>query len=158
MEMHQETLPGKRSTHGLSKWRCDRPESPLGQFHKLLAHFGNSGMNPEFSDILELGGATEFDVKMQRKCEQNNKKLAGERIDIPGNFTDSPRFFDHSFLHFLNELAQRKGLPIIFDDVHPMPENNVVKCFSQNISESRWNGTRAWDRTTKRLCVSVRRA
>jgi hypothetical protein len=124
MEMHQEILPGKRSTHGLSKWRCDRPESPLKKFHKLLVHFGNSGMNPELSDILELGGTTEFNVKMRYKYEQNNKKLAGERIDIPGDFTDLPRFYDHSFLHFLNELAQRKGLRIIFDDVHPMSENN----------------------------------
>jgi hypothetical protein len=56
MEMHQEMLPGKRSTHGLSKWRCDRPEWPLEKFHELLAHFGNSGMNLELSDILEVGG------------------------------------------------------------------------------------------------------
>jgi hypothetical protein len=46
MDMHQEILPGPRSTHGLSKWKCDRPELPLETFHELLlAHFGNSGMN-----------------------------------------------------------------------------------------------------------------
>jgi hypothetical protein len=65
MEMCQEILPGKRSTHGLSKWRYGRPESPLEKFHELLAHFGNSGMNPELSNILELGGTAEFNVKMR---------------------------------------------------------------------------------------------
>jgi hypothetical protein len=127
METHQDTLPGERLTHGLSKWRCDRPEWPLENFHELLAHFGNSGMNPELSDVLELGGTTEFNVKMQCKYEQ---------IDIPGNFSDLPRFFDHSFLHFLNELAQRKGLPvIIFDDVHPTSENDGEVFLSQYFRE-----------------------
>jgi hypothetical protein len=54
MDMHQEIPPGPRSTHGLWKWRCDRPESPLKKFHELLAHFGNSGMNKHPSDTLSL--------------------------------------------------------------------------------------------------------
>jgi hypothetical protein len=153
MEMYQEILPGKRSTHGLSKWRCDRPESPLEKFHELLAHFGNSGMNPELSDILELGGTTEFNVKMRYKYHQNNKKLAGESIDIPGEFTNLPRFFDHSFLHFLNELAQSKGLPIMFDNVHVISENNGEVFLSKYFKEQMVRNTTAGQDKKTAMCL-----
>jgi hypothetical protein len=63
MDMYQEILPGPRSTHGLSKWKCDRPKSPLEKLLELLAHFGNSGMNKGLSDSLTLGDTTEFDCK-----------------------------------------------------------------------------------------------
>ncbi len=58
MDMYQEILPGPRLTHGLSKWKCNRPRSPLETFHELLAHFGNSGMNKILGDTLTLGGTT----------------------------------------------------------------------------------------------------
>jgi hypothetical protein len=58
MDMYQAILPDLRSTHGVLKWKCDRPKSPLEKFHELLAHFGNSGMNKGQSDTLTLGGTT----------------------------------------------------------------------------------------------------
>lgn len=54
-EMYQEIPPGKRSTHNLSKWASRRPESRLGKFHELLAHYSNTGMNAELADALTLG-------------------------------------------------------------------------------------------------------
>jgi glutamate-1-semialdehyde aminotransferase len=50
----------------------------------------------------------------------NKRKLAGEIVDIPGDFVDLPCFYDHSFLRSLNQLAEKYGLLPIFDDVHPM--------------------------------------
>jgi hypothetical protein len=153
MNMYQEILPGKRSTHGLSKWRCDRPESPLEKFHELLAHFGNSGMNPELADTLTLGGTTEFNVKMRYKYGQNNKRLAGESIDIPGDFSDLPRFFDHSLLHFLNELAQSKGLPTIFDDVHLISANNGEVFLSKYFKEQMVRNATVSQHTKTAMCL-----
>jgi hypothetical protein len=124
LDMYQEIPPGPRSTHGLSKWKCDRPESPLESFHGLLAHFGNSGMNVRLGDTLTLGGTTEFNCKMRWKAKINAQKLAGETVDITGDFVDLPRFYDHSYLHYLNERARSFGLPPIFDDVHMVSENN----------------------------------
>ena len=124
MDMYQKIPPGPRSTHGLPKWKCDRPESPLEKFHELLAHFGNSGMNRKLADTLTLGGTTEYNVKMRWKAKINKRRLAGEIVDIPGDFVDLPRFFDHSLLHYLNGLAQNCGLPAIFNDIHPVRENN----------------------------------
>jgi hypothetical protein len=152
MNMYQEILLGPRSPHGLSKWRCDRPESPLEKFHELLAHFGNSGMNPELSDTLTLGGTTEFNVKMRWKYDMNNKKLAGETkgVYIPGEYQDLPRFFDHSFLQCLNELAQSKGLPPIFDNVHLIGKNNGEVFLSKYCKEQMVrNQTVGQDKKTK---------
>ena len=135
MDMYQEILPGPRSTHGLSKWKCDRPESPLEKFHELLAHFGNSGMNKGLADTLTLGGTTEFNCKMRWKAIINKRKLAGEIVDIPGDFVDLPRFYDHSFLRYLNQLAENCGLFPIFDDVHPVGENNGEVYLSKYFEE-----------------------
>jgi hypothetical protein len=92
MDMYQEILPGPRSTHGLSKWKCDRPELPLEKFHELLAHFGNSAMSKGLSDTLTLGGTMEFNCKMRWKAIINKRRLAGEIMDIPGDFVDLPCF------------------------------------------------------------------
>ena len=61
----------------------------------------------------------EFNCKMRWKAIINKWRLAGETVDIPGDFIDLPRFYDHSFLHYLNKLAENCGLPPIFDYVHP---------------------------------------
>jgi hypothetical protein len=135
MDMYQKIPPGPRSTHGLSKWKCDRPESPLEFFHGLLAHFGNSGMNKRLSDTLTLGGTAEFNCKMRWKAKINKQKLALESVDIPGDFVDLPRFYDHSYLHYLNERAGNCGLPPIFDDVHPVGENNGEVFLSKYFEE-----------------------
>jgi hypothetical protein len=135
LNMYQEIPPGPRSTHGLSKWKCDRPESPLEQFHGLLAHFANSGTNKRLSDTVTLGGTTEFNCKMRWKAKINERRLAGESVDIPGDFVDLPRFYDHSYLHYLNELAKNCGLPPVFDDVHLVGENNGEVFLSKYFDE-----------------------
>ena len=124
MDMYQELPPGPRSTHGLSKWRCDRPESCLEKFHEMLAHYGNSGMNKGLADDLTLGGTTEFNCRMRWKATINKRKLAGEIVDIPLDFVDLPRYYDHSFLHHLNQRAKNCGLASIFYDLHMVGENN----------------------------------
>jgi hypothetical protein len=59
MDMYQEILSGPRSTHGLSKWKCNRPEELLlEKFHKLLTHFGNLVMNKGLPETILLGGTT----------------------------------------------------------------------------------------------------
>jgi hypothetical protein len=63
--------------------------------------------------------------KMRWKAIINNRKLAGEILDIPGDFIDLLQFYDHSFLlGYLNQLAENCGLLPIIGDVHPVSENN----------------------------------
>jgi hypothetical protein len=74
---------------------------------------------------------------MRWKAKINKRKLAGEIVDIPGDFVDLPRFYDHSFLHHLNERAKKCGLPPVFDDVHLVGKNNgevyLSKYFEQQM-------------------------
>jgi hypothetical protein len=68
-------------------------------------------MNKELlSAVLKLGGMTEFNCKMCWKAQISKRKLEGEIVDIPADFVDLPRFYDQSFLHFLNQLAENCGL------------------------------------------------
>jgi hypothetical protein len=72
---------------------------------------------------------------MRWKAIINKRKLAGEIVDIPGDFVDLPRFYDHSFLRYLNQLAENCGLFPIFDDVHPVGENNGEVYLSKYFEE-----------------------
>ena len=57
-------------------------------------------MNKILADTLTLGSTTEFNIRMRWKAKVNKKKLAGEIVDIPGDFIDLPRYYDHSYLGF----------------------------------------------------------
>jgi hypothetical protein len=104
LAMYQRIPPGPRSTHGLSKWKCDRPESPaLEKFHELMAHFGNTGMEKELADTLTLGGTAEYNVKQRWKATMRSDDAVGNKI--PSSFVDLPQFYDHSLLLYLNDAA-----------------------------------------------------
>jgi hypothetical protein len=135
MDMYQEILPGPRSTHGLSEWKCDRPESPLEKLHEVLAHFGNSGMNKILANTLTLGGTTKFNIRMRWKAKVNKWKLAEEILDIPGDFVDLPQYYNHLCLDYLNKLAENCGLPPIFDDVHLVSKNKGEVYLSKYFDE-----------------------
>ena len=77
----------------------------------------------------------EFNCKMRWKAIINKRRLVGEIVDIPGDFVDLPHFYYHSFLHYLNKHAENCGLPPIFDDVHPVGENNGEVCLSKYFEE-----------------------
>jgi hypothetical protein len=120
--MYQQIPPGPRSTHGLSKWKCDRPESLLEKFHELMAHFGNTGIEKELADTLTLGGTTEYNVKQRWKATMRLDGAVGNKI--PSSFVDLPQFYDYLLLLYLNDEAFKCGLPLIFCDLHPIRENN----------------------------------
>jgi hypothetical protein len=124
MEHYEEIPPGPRSTHGLSKWRSNRPESQLEGDHLDLAHYANGGMRKELADALTLGGVCEGNVKKRWRYASNKKKQAG-LVDTPtASFANIPVYFDHSYLHHLNGLAASGGLDPIFDDVRVPPSSN----------------------------------
>jgi hypothetical protein len=113
-------------------------------------------MNKVLSDTLTLGGTAEFNCKMRWRAKINKQKLAGESVDIPGDFVDSPRFYDHSYLHYLNERVLSCGLPPIFDEVHPVSENNgevfLSKYYEEQLVRNRTVGQDK--KTSMCLCPS----
>ena len=125
--VYTEIPPGPKSTHGLSKWQSNRPESPLEKFHELLAHFANSGTNCRLADALTLRGTAEWNVVCRWKQHINSLKLKGQESNQPCYLDDKPLFFDHSMLAYLNEVAKGHGLTPIFDFVKtPRPNNGEV--------------------------------
>jgi hypothetical protein len=73
---------------------------------------------------------------MRWKAIINKWKLAGEIVDIPGDFVDSLRSHDHSFLRYsLNQLAENCGLLPIFNNVHLVGENNGEVYLSKYFEE-----------------------
>ena len=157
-EMYQEIPPGPRSTHGLSKWKCDRPESPLEKFHELMAHFGNTGMSKQLADTLTLGGTAEYNVKQRWKARVNKMRLAGIIVNIPGSFVDLPQFYDHSFLQYLNAAAENCGLSPVFGDVHQIRENNGEVFLSKYFEEQtvRNNTVKQDPKTKVCLCLTCK--
>jgi hypothetical protein len=122
--MYSKIPPGPRSTHQLPKWQAERPESPLERFHELLAHFANTGTNPELADALCLRGTTEYNVVCRYKLQINKAKLQGQDLPHPRYLDNQPPFFDHSMLWHLNAIAGFQGLPPIFAFVTPPTANN----------------------------------
>ena len=123
-QYYKEIPCGPRTTHGLSKWKTDRPESPLEKFHEILAHFANSGMKPELADALTLGGTCEYNVKQRYKSEMEAHQREGIENSVSSVFCSLPVHFDHSYLHFLNSLAKSKTIPPPFSNVRVPKKNN----------------------------------
>lgn len=137
-QYYQEIPCGPRTTHGLSKWKTDRPESPLEKFHEILAHFANSGMKPELADALTLGGTCEYNVKQRYKSEMEAHQREGIENSVSSVFFSVPVHLDHSYLHFLNGLAKSKTIPPPFANIRVPTKNNgevfLAKYFMAEIS------------------------
>lgn len=133
---YQEIPAGPQSTHGLSRWRSDRPESPLEKFHEILAHFANSGMKAELADALMLGGTCEYNVKQRFKSWLEESQRKGQ-----SSWSKAPMHYDHAFLHHLNSLAELNGLPPVFANVTvPTCDNGEVflsKYFQQQVARNK---------------------
>jgi hypothetical protein len=128
--MYTKIPPGPRSLHNLPKWKSNRPESLLEKFHELLAHLANTGTNPALADAITLRGTAEHNVRCRWKMFVNNKKLQGQKLDIPCHFEDTPRYMDHSMLDLLNRRAVELKLTPVFDNVTPIHNHNGEKFLS----------------------------
>ena len=81
-------------------------------------------MRPELADALTLGGTCEYNIKQRYKSETDDRLRKGEVIGVSGNSSEIPLHYDHSYLHYLNELASSKSLPPIFENVRVPVKNN----------------------------------
>lgn len=124
LQMYQEVPAGSLSSHGLSKFYSNRPESHLEQFHQWLAHYANTNSAPEFSDPINLGSIADHNIKARWKYNIKEKKLAGQIVNIPGHFEDQPLLWDHSMMSYINEVAKARGLSLVFDSVFEIGKDN----------------------------------
>jgi hypothetical protein len=80
----------------------------------------------EFGDILALGGMAVHNVLGRWICKLNDLKLKGKEVSIPVEYQDQPPFWDHSYLHYLNECAKDHKLPPLFPNTTPVNEDNGI--------------------------------
>jgi hypothetical protein len=152
MAMYREIPPGKRSTHQLSKWLSNRPESGLEKFHELLAHLANTGCGKVLADALTLGGTANHNVKARWKEQVNKKQLLGQEIHGTLDYSGEPEFYDHSYLDLLNRRGVSLGWGEMFDFiVLPREDNGEVFLSEYFEQQEKRNSTVGQDEKTK-LC------
>jgi hypothetical protein len=153
MDMYRQIPAGKKSTHQLSKWQSNRPESGLEKFHEFLAHLANTGCGKELADALTLGGTADHNIKARWREDVNKNKLLGKDIHGTVEYSEEPAFWDHSYLDLLNRRAISLGLDPIFEFVVVPPREGNGEVFLSKYFEEQQNRnlTVGQDKTTK-LC------
>jgi hypothetical protein len=68
MNMYRQIPAGKRSTHQLSKWQSNCPESGLEKFHEFLAHLANTGARR--CTYSGWNCRSQYQGKVEGACEQ----------------------------------------------------------------------------------------
>ena len=153
MEMYRKIPAGKRSTHQLPKWQSNRPESGLEKFHEFLAHLANTGSGNELADSLTVGGTADHNVKARWREKVNEQKLLGNEINGTVEYADEPEFFDHAYLHHLNNVAISPGLDPVFDYVVlPSGENNGEVFVSAYYEEQQKRNAAVGQDSETKLC------
>jgi hypothetical protein len=64
-------------------------------------------------------------------CKLNDLKLKGKEVSIPVEYQDQPPFWDHSYLHYLNEGSKDHNPPLLFPNTTPVNENNGIIFLSE---------------------------
>jgi len=147
--------PGKRSPNQLTKWKAKRPESHLEKLHESLAHYGNTGMNPQLAEFLTLLGIAERNVKCRWVAQMDESRIRGEESNVPLHFADLPPYLDHSLLLHLNAMAEEIGHDPIFTKVTPIvPENNGEKFLVEYFKEQKVRNQTQQQGKTKRCACS----
>ena len=121
--------PKKKSKMQLPTWISRRPESWLENFHKELAHFGNTGMAAALADALTLRGTAEHNLSIRHQYAKGATPMSF--ASLPQHYQDTPFFTNHSKLQFLNLMSETKGLGKIFSNLDKLPEDNGERFLSE---------------------------
>jgi hypothetical protein len=141
------------SKHGLCKWASKRAEPGLEKYHETPAHFANTGLAVNLADILNLEGTGEWNAKCRQMDMTNQKKLQGERIEVPVHFEDQPRYWDHSLHLFLNGRAEQKGIGPVFEGVNEIKPDNGEKFVSGYRKQQLVRNRRKQNDNKTKLCT-----
>ena len=154
--IYSPVAPKRDSSHNLTIWKTNRPESALEKFHEQLAHYGNGAMRKEYADALIYRGTAEYNIVCRHKQQNNQRLLDGVPLATPKWQQNVPTFWDHSILHFINQLARSKGFLEPFKNCEtPKANNGEVFLSDYCIEQTVRNNNNAGIRTNddNQLCV-----
>jgi hypothetical protein len=134
-EMYYVILPNPNSPHGLKEYLSRHGESCLEAYHLLLAHFANCGMRSSLADNLNLTGTCRYNISIRHRLRlaslsaDNNSAV---RRKMPAPWETVVPYFNHSELHWVNQLARKTGVQKVpFVSVKALPEDNGERFFSE---------------------------
>jgi hypothetical protein len=136
-EIYIEIRAKPDSQHQLSEWLSTRGESKLESFHDNLAHFGNTGMDAELADSLNLAGTARYNMKVRLK----HALITGEvqpDPNLPVYWQKVVNHWDHSELEKINQLAhdaEATNLP--FQNLELLNEDNGERFFSVYLKQEK---------------------
>jgi hypothetical protein len=86
----------------------------------------------------------------------NDLKLKGQEVSIPVEYQDQPPFWDHSYLHYLNESTKDRNLLPLFPKTTPINDDNGIKFLSEYfVAQEEQNQKHPTDPRTK-MCTCPR--
>lgn len=122
---YRKLLPGPKSKHQLPTYVSARPESHLEGFHKIFAHFANTGMKRELADTLTLGGMADNNVDVRHRLQRSNTEYVHQYGAPPPQHHDTHAVFrNHLLLEHLNKMAVGKGLETPFFNITTTNDDN----------------------------------
>ena len=135
MVMYHVIPAPEGSSHGLSTYISKRLESKLEWFHMLLAHFGNGGMSNDLADALTMRGTCEDNVAIRHRGHLRMGGTNNNTGGWPQYVRDTPIFFNHSMLSWLNDRCRELDFPLLFHGVHRVSEDNGERFMSKYLEE-----------------------
>ena len=158
-QMYDVMLPSINSPHQLKEHISHRGESCLESFHLMLAHFGNCGMRTSLADNLNLTGTARFNLSVRHR--RRLIALTPENTDrkkIPAAYESIVSFFNHSELHYINNIAIQSGVSqqhLPFKQLEDLQPDNGERFFSEHLDWMRYTKPR-YDKLCRCLCVGCR--
>ena len=135
-EIYTEVKAGPNSKHGLSEWISLRGESKLESWHDNVTHFGNSGMNSELSDCLNLCGTARYNLSIRHRLAAAQAKADPDKQKKPVVWQTVVSYQNHTELKYINDLAKKAGAENLpFEDVEVLPEDNGELFFSEYLEK-----------------------
>jgi hypothetical protein len=112
-ELYYFILPNPNSPHGLNEYLSRRGESCLEAYHLLLAHFANCGLRSSLADKLNFTGMCCYNISIRHRLGLASLSAANNsavRRKMPAAWETVVPYFNHSELHWVNQLARKTGV------------------------------------------------
>jgi hypothetical protein len=132
-QMYQTIPLNPNSPHKLNEYLSRWGESGLEAFHLLLAHhFANCGMHSSLADNLNLTGTARYNLGVQHKLNLMRRNMERCKV-MPAAWEGVVPYFNHSQLHWVNELAVAAGVTEPFSNVEKLRKDTGEHFFSEYI-------------------------
>jgi len=147
-QMYRRIEPPPGSMHGLPVYVSLRGESKLESFHDPLSNYANTATRRSLADALNLNGTARHNVNIRHRLALTSLPHE-ERPKVIAFWANSPSYYNHSMLGYINGLATAAGYSTLpFKSVRQISDDNGERFFSEYFIQEK---SRAKTRPTSAL-------